>query len=271
MTFRVSTLFLIICLFCTYAYGRQEFFPFLAEVTSDHVNVRAGQSANFERLCQLDKGDHVIILDKNFSWYKVRLPKIAKSYIIEKYVLLRGKDRGEVIADNVNIRAGAGIKFSVIGQLDSGDKVTILEYGQKWYKIEPVEGSFGWILDKYLAFKSKDIKAYHPKILITKEQQLAKQREEEQRKKAEEIKRQKELEAKSKVSLKGLLKTAKGNESKGIYYKLVTHEQTVYFIQGFKGMLDDFLNFIVQLEGKKVTGEGQPNPVVNVLKVQLVL
>jgi len=89
------------------AFAQQEFFPFLAEVTGDRVNVRSGQSANFERLCQIDKGEEIVVEGKEFSWYKVRLPSSAKSFVSKKYVQFLGQNAGGVIADRVNIRAGA--------------------------------------------------------------------------------------------------------------------------------------------------------------------
>ena len=93
MTSRTISFPLLICIslyvfgFCNNrVYADQESFPFLAESTGDHVNVRAGQSANFEQLCQLSKGEEVAIVGKEYSWYKIQLPSHAKSFVSNKFV-----------------------------------------------------------------------------------------------------------------------------------------------------------------------------------------
>jgi len=64
--------------------------PFLAESTGDNVNVRAGQSANFERLCQLSEGEEVVVLDKEYSWYKIQTALTATKQIRSKYRIAQG-------------------------------------------------------------------------------------------------------------------------------------------------------------------------------------
>lgn len=140
--------------------AQEEFTPFVAVTTGDNVNVRAGQSANFERLCQLRLNEEVLVVDKEFSWYKIQLPPSAKSYVSKEYVQFLGQNAGGVIAESVNIRAGTGIHNTVLGQLSQGEQIFIQEDLEDWYRIEPVQGSYGWVYDEFLVFKSKDISAY---------------------------------------------------------------------------------------------------------------
>ena len=49
----------------------QEFFPFVAQINTDEINVRAGQSTNFEKICTVKKSEKLIVVDKSFSWYKI--------------------------------------------------------------------------------------------------------------------------------------------------------------------------------------------------------
>ena len=70
------------------AFAAQESFPFLAQAINERVNVRAGQSQNFEKLYQLEKGEEVVVVGKDFSWYKVQLPPGTYVYISDKYVRL---------------------------------------------------------------------------------------------------------------------------------------------------------------------------------------
>jgi len=173
------------------AFAQQEFFPFLAEVTGDRVNVRSGQSANFERLCQIDKGEEIVVEGKEFSWYKVRLPSSAKSFVSKKYVQFLGQNAGGVIADRVNIRAGAGTHYTILGQLNRGEQIFIQEELDGWYRIRPVTKSYGWVMDRFLTFKSRDIIVYQSVVIppkdpikvvqepqVSQEQQTVKQSEE---------------------------------------------------------------------------------------------
>ncbi|GEM_PF-828586 len=142
------------------ARAQQEFFPFVAEVVSDGVNLRAGQSANFEKICRLKAGQEVVVLGKSYSWYKVKLPATAKSYVSRRYVRKKEDGRGEITGNHVNIRAGAGIHFSVLGQLAKGEVVRIVEEQKDWVRIVPIQDSYGWIKENLLAFKSSDISSY---------------------------------------------------------------------------------------------------------------
>lgn len=144
-------------------------FPFLAEVNQNQINVRAGQSPSFEKLCQMNKGDEVIVLEQNFSWYKIRLPQRCRAFIIEKYVEKTGIDRGKVIGQHVNIRAQAKAESTSLGMLEKDSEIKILEKKEGWYKIKPPDNSFAWIAGQFVTFKSNDIGLYHePEIIEPK-------------------------------------------------------------------------------------------------------
>lgn len=167
-------LFILIALigFCGHpqqALARQESYPYLAQVTEDNINVRAGVSTNFENLCRLQKGDEVVVVGRNYSWLKIRLPLIASSYISKKYVRLLENNSGEITADKVNVRAGANINRTVLYQLKAGDQIRIIDEAEDFYKIEPSHAdAVGWVHENLLAFKSKDTTAYLSEIYLAR-------------------------------------------------------------------------------------------------------
>lgn len=132
-------------------------FPYLAEVISDNVNVRAGQNENFEKLGKLAKGEKVVVVGRSYSWDKIKLPSNCAAHVNESFLQNMGDGLAMSKGDRVNIRAGRGTNFSVIGTLKKGTLVRILEQKDGWYKIEPVEGSYGWIQTSYLKFISKQV------------------------------------------------------------------------------------------------------------------
>lgn len=236
-----------------------EIFPFLAEVVKEKVNVRAGESENFEKLDTLKKGDQVIVLGKSYSWYKIQLPKTAQSFIVDKYITLLKDDLAEVNADRVNVRAGSDINRTVLGQLQKGSQVRILEKMEGWVRIEPIEKSYGWVLDEFLVFKSKEIPLKNFSQEIKIENQIV-------------AAATAELTDQNVISVTGILEITESNSGENRYH-LVVDGKTTYTIQGLEHILKEFLHSKVHIEGK-ITG-GSQNPtspsVIEVSKIQLVL
>ena len=57
-------------------------------------------------------------------------------------------ERCTVTAYHLNIRAGAGTAYAVIGTLDQGQAVTVIERGA-WYQVQTETGAAGYIYSKY--------------------------------------------------------------------------------------------------------------------------
>ena len=62
-----------------------------------------------------------------------------------------------VTADSLNVRAGAGTSFSVLGTLKYGDEVEVLKFNENWGKID-FNGKEGWISASYL--RSSDMNVF---------------------------------------------------------------------------------------------------------------
>lgn len=119
--------------------------------------MRAGDNINFESLCKLKQGAPVKILDKRYSWFKIALPKNAYLYIKDEYVdLALGKDTGTVNARRVNLRAGPGTEYSILGQVSKQEKLKVTSEKDGWYKIEPPDGTAGWIHSTQVEFDLKE-------------------------------------------------------------------------------------------------------------------
>ena len=266
--------------------GKNLSFPFLAETTTDKVNVRSGQSTSFEKVGRLQKGEQVVVVQKEFGWFRIKLPKSAVSYVSADYIQIIRGDVAEVTGSRVNIRAGNGINFSVVGQMKKGDKVRVLSTAEGWSKIEPVDQSYGWVAEKFLTFKSKEIptprivKAPPPpppkpapirNIYVLKRMAEQKAMEEAQRKAVEEAKKEAER-RKNLVFAKGVVKSLGDRSiSQNIRHKIVVDEKTSYFLKGYRQMIDGFLQSTVKIEGKVQKDITAQHPVLLVTKIHLVL
>ncbi len=146
----INSLLIILSLFTSTAYAQEdtnEKFPKTGYVKDGAVEVKAGDNINFETICVLSKSEPVRIIDKRYSWYKILLPRKAFLYISKDYVSLTSDEKGIGIvnAGRVNLRAGAGTRYSIIGQVSKPEKVLIISEDNGWYKIEPPYGSAGWV------------------------------------------------------------------------------------------------------------------------------
>src|SRR5262245_22482211 len=138
-------LFLAIMLFCPASSWAKEHFPFLGEIVSDKVSVRAGENVNFERVDILPTGAQVIVLDESYEWYKIQLPSTAKVYVRIDYITVLKDQLAQVSGNRVNVRAGRGVNFSSLGQLQKGDYIRLVSKMDDWFQIQPVEDLYGWV------------------------------------------------------------------------------------------------------------------------------
>jgi len=138
----------------------KEKFPKAGYIKNDEAVVRAGDNINFEKLCYLSKSDSVQVTGRRYSWLKILLPKEAFLYINKDYVDLTSNEKGigVINATNVNLRAGAGTRYAIVGQVSKPKQVSIISEDNGWYKIEPPYGIAGWIhSDQVTLIEEKEI------------------------------------------------------------------------------------------------------------------
>ncbi len=266
----------IITIVPTSVFPAQESFPFLAQVISERVNIRAGQSQNFEKLCQLDKGEEVVVVGKDFSWYKVQIPPGTPVYVSDKYVRLISDMEGEITGDRVNVRPSAKVESTILGQVEKGSRVRVLEKISGWYKIAPPSRVFGWVADGLLTFKSRDIAAYHPKEHAREGSPVA-----GGGKGASAVSQSQQTLAPTpasggpeNVSITGVLRLLPPRQDNiDVSYELLIRNKPAYFIQGPRAMFDDFARYTVIIDGiLNADLEKQfLKPVLNAARIQLVL
>jgi uncharacterized protein YgiM (DUF1202 family) len=141
--------------------------PFAGVITGGKVNVRAGANLNFEIIGRLERGDRVIVLGAENGWYRIEMPAAASVYVNAAYL----KKEGEgipgtylVTGNKVNVRAGPGLNFNVLGQVGDGDRITVtgIESGE-WYRIRPPEGCSSWVYRDFVEFHSSIEEYYREK------------------------------------------------------------------------------------------------------------
>ncbi|MGG3739482.1 SH3 domain-containing protein [Aeribacillus pallidus] len=117
-------------------------------VTVNGLRIRSGPSTNHAIVGHLYKGNVVTILSQSNGWYQVRYQSM-EGWIHSDYLKLatatttknddqsntQTKREGIITVNRLNIRSGPAPTYSVIGQANKGDKVTIVNEQSGWYEI----------------------------------------------------------------------------------------------------------------------------------------
>jgi uncharacterized protein YgiM (DUF1202 family) len=126
-------------------------------ITRDRVNVRGKPSVFSEVLTQLNKGDKVKIVDKVkiekpkegdlSDWVKIQLPPSVPVYVHSAYI---NTNLMTVIPNRLNLRAGPGEEYSVLGIIEKGTAVKVVDKKGDWYLIETPTNACGYVAAEFV-------------------------------------------------------------------------------------------------------------------------
>lgn len=242
--------------------------PFVGVITEDNVNIRAGQSSNFEKLTSLDKDAPVLVLDKSYSWYKIKLPKQSSNFISSKYLNFIDSKIAEVTANKVNVRARPTDKSSVLGQVNKGDKLDVIQISKDWVEIKAISNSYGWVSEEFIKFVTKDLSVLDQK---KEEVVLNKKVEPSIIEKNEPIVTQETII--KKVKINGLLVFDKNAVDQNKLYRLEAANKTSIFLIAPAYVLNDFIDYQIEVEGtlNNIINSSDSSSTINVSKIQIML
>ena len=234
-----------------------EHFPFLAQVIKESVNVRAGPNTNFEKIDKLNKGSRVVVLGRNYEWYKIQPLSTTKSYIRSDYLnIIKGQGLALVLGDNVNIRCSANSEAASLGEVKKGTLVRVLkEAGEtgkapktgnlEWVRLAPVAGTAAWVHQDFL----KEISADVPAPLAPPSAGVSPW-----------------------VSMRGTVEALVGPVGGNVHYEIVLGNKSVFYLQDIP-QISFFSNTLVDVEGAIVPDPQKKfmHPLLRVNKIALVL
>jgi len=117
-------------------------------VNDDYVNVRDGANTDSNVVFQLSSGDSVAIIGKDDTFYNISYEGVNTLFINEKYVDIKAAN-GLIAGDVVNVRDSASADGAVIGQVTSGELVTVSSVSGDWFGID-YNGSTGYIRQDFV-------------------------------------------------------------------------------------------------------------------------
>ncbi|MGV3774977.1 MAG: SH3 domain-containing protein [Verrucomicrobiales bacterium] len=126
-----------------------------AVVTDNRVNIRGQAKLYSEVITQLKAGDEVTILEEistpdakagePTNWAKIKLPPNTTVWVFAPLI-----KEGTVSGSRLNLRAGPGENYSVLGRINRGAQVTEIRTVEEWMEIEPPSEAYAFIDRKYL-------------------------------------------------------------------------------------------------------------------------
>ncbi|MGX6442872.1 SH3 domain-containing protein [Neobacillus sp. K501] len=132
-------------------------------IAADSVNIRKGPSLSYPLVKQVKKGDKFTIVKEKDDWIEIYLPSgktgwvanwlVKKSNGESSSAVSSNKNAAEANTDQLRVRSGPGTSFRIIGYLNKGQAVMILEENETWLKISASFGE-GWVARQYISFNS---------------------------------------------------------------------------------------------------------------------
>ena len=115
------------------------------EVTGHRVNLRARPELEAEVVGQVEEGDLLYAKSLGLQWAEIAPPEGLFVWVHEDYV-----EAGRVTASKLNLRAGPGVNYSVVGEVLLGARVQALETFSDWIRIAPPASVSFWISCEFL-------------------------------------------------------------------------------------------------------------------------
>lgn len=196
-----------------------------ASVTN-YVNVRESASTAAAVKGKLYGGCVATVLEEAGDWLYVTSGNVT-GYVVKQYLLLgeeaeaaiseRYHPKLRVTANTLNIRAGAGTEYDVIGSFTQGAEAELLEWGEEWMRIQFSSGDgkkTGYVFARY--------------VTVTGEPEVGETLAEETARITAEKKAAAEAEAKAEAEKKAAAEQAKRDKAKQVADYAKTAVGTAY-------------------------------------------
>ncbi|MFH0791581.1 MAG: SH3 domain-containing protein [Candidatus Omnitrophota bacterium] len=258
----------VILLQLCWLFKAEAFDSFSGEINADAINVRVDSTITAEIISKVNKNDKVIVVFEGYDWYKIKLPKNSPAFVKKDLLVNIDAKTAKALKDKINVRLRPTESSPIVGRIDDKDEtIHIIEDSGEWYKIAPVNNSFGWIHKKFVD------KVIKPVIPPPVQEQSAKdvivQQSAEQGSPAQavEISGDK-LKTDVPVIVEGIIEPYGKFWKRKATHKLVTSDNKVFLLKGSKDQLKAFTRQKVRITGKLIADEKQKYPVIEILNME---
>ena len=245
----------------------QESQVFQGKINADNVNIRFDATVSSSVISRVNKGDRVEVMLELYEWYKIKLPKTVPSFIKKNLVSLIDDKTAQVLKDRVNIRLRPDEASPILGRVDKNEVINILEDKGLWYRIEPVNNSFGWIHKKFVekvpaAEVSLEVKANT--LDKTEGNEITEQNTGENK----TILPEASIDEKS-ITVEGIINPHGKVFRRIATHKFITQDGKIFLLKGSKENLDSLNYRKVKVMGKLSNLAKQKYPIIEILKIEV--
>ncbi|MBA4538427.1 SH3 domain-containing protein [Bacillus aquiflavi] len=129
-------------------------------IQSNSVNIRKGPGLSYPVITKAAKGETYTLLDEKDDWYEIKLKSGQKGWVANWLVSKKSttnknekssysNKNATVATEYLRVRNGPGTNFQMIGHLNHGDKIEIIESNDSWVKGHTPFG-IGWVSKEYI-------------------------------------------------------------------------------------------------------------------------
>ena len=132
----------------------------IAVVIENNLNVRGKPSFSGEVITQLQKGEKVVVLEEITlskpkagepkSWRRIRMPANTPVWVFAPFV---DPNSNAVSVSRLNLRAGPGENYSIVGRLERGQTVQDIRTVDDWIEIETPNNAEAFVASHYLVLE----------------------------------------------------------------------------------------------------------------------
>ncbi len=121
-------------------------------ISSGWLNVRDKPSTGGKTLKTLKKDSFITLINKSGNWWRVEYADGKYGYCHENYITKLSSSNASVklTSGSLNVRSGAGTKYSIVGSLKNGQRVIILSKSGDWSRVLYSGVKTGYVSSKYL-------------------------------------------------------------------------------------------------------------------------
>ncbi|MBP8819718.1 MAG: N-acetylmuramoyl-L-alanine amidase [Syntrophomonadaceae bacterium] len=151
---RVVPLFILLNIF---------FFSFLLSATAatgiintNYVNIRSGPATTYDIVGRLDQGSQAEILGSKNDWYQIKSGQL-NGWVRNDLINLQKEYSLKVTANGVNLRSGPGTSYNVVGSVNNGDILTLVDTNGDWYQVKTAGGLTAYINGSFVQKMEKTV------------------------------------------------------------------------------------------------------------------
>jgi N-acetylmuramoyl-L-alanine amidase len=135
-------------------------------IAENTVNVRNGPSLSYQLVKQVKRGEKFTVIKEQGDWIHIQLSS-AKTGWVANWVVTKtsngtttsgssnsNKMTAEANTNQLRVRTGPGTNFRIIGYLNKGQAVSVIDDNENWVKIAAGFGE-GWVSREFLDFNNK--------------------------------------------------------------------------------------------------------------------